>query len=161
MNKYQTDEYLLQIHIESFLKSKNISYEKYIEYMDKCFRGYGPKASHPAKEIMFNGQSIMVDVEILPLIEKIWEASIKTTACCQGDINNPAYIAFPTKSDIIKFVELYPISEYICKFVIIIPYESARENVSILDIKNTNDNDIGTLFSIYFEYDVLHLFIEN
>lgn len=54
------------------------------------------------------GNILVIDEKIYPMIKKIWDYSIETVACCQGDDEFKAYISFKHLHDLRLFMEKFP-----------------------------------------------------
>lgn len=64
-------------------------------------------SNHPTKLLVLHNDSISIDEELAPLIQKIWDSGISTQFCCQGDKDenyDTGYILFTTIGDFTKFV---------------------------------------------------------
>lgn len=73
---------------------------------------------HPTVQLEFNGGAALVDVEIAPLIQKLWDLDMPTLGCCQGDPSSTgrqrqrrndkrrAYILFVRPEDAKRFARM-------------------------------------------------------
>lgn len=132
-------------------------------------RGYLSN-THPTIEILYNNETINIDVDIVDLMKQIWSHGIKTAACCQGDeyinpldpIANYAYISFNSHENILKFSKKYLLASQIGLFDILNPnpinkplLEARYEN--IIDHCHRN----GDLYSVRFTKDLIQLLLNN
>lgn len=61
---------------------------------------------HKEVKVYYNGQFIMVDENMIPLLQKLWDLGLKTDYCCQGYSDTSGYIKFNSIEDRKTFVSL-------------------------------------------------------
>lgn len=92
---------------------------------DLAMRGFGYN-EHETIEIEHDGIMLNIDVNILPLIKKIWLENLETTASCQGDEKQLAYISFKNLQHLLRLCEIYPQFKQ-CQFDILNPNYIRRD----------------------------------
>jgi len=96
---------------------------------DLAMRGFGYN-KHETVEIEHNGIILNIDVNILPLIKKIWEKNLETVACCQGDEKQLAYVSFKKLDHLLELCTLYTQFKE-CQFDVLNP-NYIRRNLELL-----------------------------
>lgn len=73
---------------------------------------------HPFKWLLFKGEKVRIDRDIVPLIKMMWELGIETSSCCQSDCpcppkthrtkycDNYIWIAFQASKDLERFYDV-------------------------------------------------------
>ena len=117
---------------------------------------------HPYIEVEYDDQIIGIDLYINPIIKCIWTKGIKTSACCQGDEQNDAYISFPSLCDILKFCEEFSYFKENCKFDILnihLSYQGCKplDNLTY-DILKEHEPVYDDLYSVRFNQEILNIF---
>lgn len=64
--------------------------------------------NHPTVDLKWGSAAIAVDKKIAPLVRKLWDAGIATTASCQGGGDLEAYIGFPGLEQVRAFLRRCP-----------------------------------------------------
>lgn len=98
---------------------------------------------------------MLIDVDIAPLIQDVWSKGIETSACCQGDDDQEAYISFKSLGHLRKFCNEYPTFK-MCEFDVLNPF-FVRNDLTKLTYKELDNyvEQYNDLFSVRFDHDIL------
>lgn len=126
--------------------------------------------NHPTVELLYNNELINIDVDMIELIQQIWDRGIKTSACCQGDeiphdadvkefLGNYAYISFPEHEYILKFIEEYQIIKHVGVFDVLNSIEEMKVQITADDIINHKPRS-GDLYSTRFNNAYIQILVD-
>ena len=122
---------------------------------------------HPTVEVLHSNELINIDVEMVELIQQLWDKNLQTTACCQGNDSPPqsidflaeyAYISFRIHNHILKFIEEYPITKHIGVFDILNPIEPSMTMLKADDIMQHKQR-CGDLYSVRFNKEYIPILL--
>ncbi len=95
---------------------------------------------HPFKWLIYNGERIPIDRDIVPLIAGIWKLGIKTTSCCQAHCSlvcnhkrNSRYEIIPTKH---------------CHDNVWIAFETVKDMERLFDVVAQYDDSDGSMYDL-------------
>ncbi len=119
-------------------------------------------SSHPYIMVEYDGESIAIDKLIYPLVTLIWNKGIRTTACCQGDAENEAYISFDSLDQIVKFCNEFSYFKECGVFYVLninaqVQGHKPLDNLSFSDV-TLHTPVYGDLYSIRFNPELLFMF---